>query len=304
MRGFSYIHVDKSVMNVSVIIPTYNRAKDLAELLDSLLEQTTKPFEVIIIDDNTPNNTIKVVCHEYKPRFESVGSKLVYVRNPRERSLTISRNVGVKIAKEDVIMFFDDDMILYPNYIEKILEAFEKYPNALGVQGWFQPRKVSHYRFFERLEKIFSYFFYLGHPAKNRCSLFPPSYPIILTKIINCDSLCGGCMAFKREVFNEFKFDERLKKIAYMEDDLFSYSIFKKYPKGLFITPYAKCIHKRSATGRTEDKELERLEFQYRKYVSVKLLGLKGALIHYWQSIGITIMRLALKLMKRVVKKK
>jgi len=95
-------------------------------------------------------------------------------------------------------------------------------------------------------------------------------------------------MTYKREVFAEFKFDENLK-YCYMEDALFSHSIFKKYSKGLFITPYAKCSHKSSEAGHIERKELNRLKNQHRKYVLVRLFGLRGALLYYWQSLGIAI---------------
>lgn len=59
-------------------------------------------------------------------------------------------------------------------------------------------------------------------------------------------------MAFRREILRQFKFDESLKGYSYMEDLLLSHSIHKKYPNSLYITPYAKCIHKVSREGRTE----------------------------------------------------
>jgi len=270
-------------MKVSVVVPTYYRADDLSQLLDSLLWQTVKPFEVIIVDD-TPSNVISALCEEYKAVFESVSGKLIYIRNPRERSLTISRNLGVKSAKGEFIMFLDSDVVLYPDYIEKILDVFKKYPNALGVQGWIISAKKKKW---SRFSQILNRIFFLGHSVKDGCKFF--EYPAVLTKIINCERLSGANMTYKREVFSEFKFDESLEKYCYMEDVLFSHSVFKKYSKGLYITPYAKCVHKSSETGRVEGKELERLKNKHRKYVLVKLFGLKGLLLYYWQSIGIKV---------------
>jgi GT2 family glycosyltransferase len=272
-------------MKVSVVIPTYYRADDLSELLDGLLRQTVKPFEVIIVDD-TPSNMISALCEEYKTMFESVRSELIYIRNTRERSLTISRNLGVKLAGGGLIMFLDSDVVLYLNYIEKILEVFSKYPNALGVQGWIANLEKGKLEYFRQ---ILNTMFFLGHYAKDSCKF--SEYPSVLTKIINCENLSGANMTLKRKVFDEFKFDEN---VIFMEDVLFSYSIFKKYPKGLFITPYAKCIHKASKagrvlSGRVESEDLENLKNQYRKYILVKLFGSKGVLLYCWQSIGITI---------------
>lgn len=61
-------------MRVSVIIPTYFRKKDLAELLECLLSQTYRPFEVIIVDD-TPNDEIECLCKEYEAKFNESGYK-------------------------------------------------------------------------------------------------------------------------------------------------------------------------------------------------------------------------------------
>jgi glycosyltransferase involved in cell wall biosynthesis len=267
-------------MKVSVVVPTYYRADDLSQLLDSLLRQTIKPFEVIIVDD-TPSNVISALCEEYKAVFESVGGKLIYIRNPRKRSLTVSRNLGVKSAKGEFIMFLDSDVVLYPDYIEKILEVFKKYPSALGVQGWIISAKRNKW---SRFSQILNRVFFLGNSVKDSCKFF--EYPAVLTKIITCERLSGANMTYKREVFSEFKFDESLEKYCYMEDVLFSHSVFKKYPDGLFITPYAKCVHKSSEMGRVERKELQRLKSQQSKYVLMKLFGLKGLLLYCWQSIG------------------
>ncbi len=244
-----------------------------------------KPFEVIVVDD-TPNDTIRVSCEAYQPRFEDVGSKLVYIRNPGERSLTISRNLGVKQSEGELVTFFDSDVVLHAEYIEKILEVFMEHPDAMGVQGWIVnsgKRKQG------RISKTLSRIFFLERLTKNRCSF--SEYPSILTRTINCESLSGANMTYRREVFGEFNFDESLKKYCYMEDVLFSHSVFQKHTKGLFMTPYAKCIHKSSETGRAESKELDRLKNQHRKYVLVKLFGLRGEILYYWQSLGIAIKR-------------
>lgn len=279
-------------MRVSVVVPTYYRAADLSELLDSLLRQTVKPLEVIIVDD-TPDNTISAICQAYTIKFEKIGSKLIYFRNPKTRSLTISRNLGVKLAKGEIIMFLDSDVVLYTDYIEKILEIFRMYPTALGVQGWIAGPKIEKRG---KLSQFLNKLFFLDHEAKDSCKFL--EYPTVLTRVINCERLSGANMSYRREVFTEFRFDENLQKYCFMEDVLFSHSIFKKYPNSLFITPHAKCIHKSSESGRVERKELERLKNQHRKYVLVKLFGLKGILLYCWQSLGIKI-----KLMGKSLKK-
>jgi len=277
-------------MQVSIIIPTYYRARDLSALLDSILNQTVKPLEVIIVDD-TPSNDIKAVYEDKKEKFKEKGIDLIYIRNPKERSLTIARNIGVSVAKGEVILFLDSDTIIAPDYIENILRVFQRFPNALGVQGHILikniPKTIGGRLKFVAINNI-KKMFRLMYLSINSCKLF--EYPMFLTDVINCQRLSGSNMAFRREVFDEFKFDENLLKYAYMEDLLFTYSLYRKYPQSLYITPHAKIIHKRSEEGRLRAP----IEHPYlrscRKYVLSKLFGVKGLLIFALQTLGLIIL--------------
>jgi len=274
---------------ISVIIPTYYRQFDLSELFESILRQTVNPVEVVVVDD-TPNDTIKIVCEGYESNFEKIKTDLKYIKNPRQRSAAVARNFGVENVSGELLLFLDSDVILYPEFIEKILEVFNDNSNALGVQGWIIKglieRKIKYYSM-----QIFNKIFYLSHYSKNSCKI--SEYPIVLTKIINCEKLSGANMAFKKNIFDEFRFDESLIKYSYMEDTLLSNSIFQKYPNSLFITPYAKIIHKTSKVGRMKDKELMKHKRRCRKYVLRKLFGFKGLLMYHRQNVGISLFALA-----------
>jgi glycosyltransferase involved in cell wall biosynthesis len=280
-------------MKVSVVIPTYNRAFDLSKLLDCLLKQTTKPFELIIIDDNTPNKSIKNLCELYRTSFKEINCALIYARNQRENSVAICRNLGVKLSSGDIVMFFDDDILIYEHFIEKILEVFKMHEEALGVQGWVPSLRRTPFPFRILHTIIF------GPSMRDRNRFLGTQYPTVLTQVINCESLCGGAMTLRRKVFDEFAFDETLKKQSFMEDDLFSYSIFQKYPNALFMTPFARAIHKKSQSARTANTQTQRLEEQYRRYVFVKLFGKKGNLLYFWQNIGFSLERTITNLARR-----
>jgi GT2 family glycosyltransferase len=228
------------------------------------------------------------MCKEYRNKFESLSISLTYVENPRECSAAIARNVGVEKAKGDIIMFLDSDVVLYPNYIEEILNVLKNYPNAVGVQGWIVPiKRKRHYWLRYFLDQPIRRIFLLTSLTKNKCKF--RKYPIVLTKIINCETLSGSNMTFKRNTLKKFKFAENLKGYSYMEDILFSYSIFKEHPLGLYITPYARCVHKVSSGGRASGKERDAHLNWCRKYVLTKIFGWKGTLIYYWQNIGLMV---------------
>ncbi|MBA7663198.1 hypothetical protein ES703_71237 [subsurface metagenome] len=275
-------------MEISVIIPTYYRHVDLSELFESILKQTINPFEVIIVDD-TPKDTIKIVCERYESKFEKINTECKFIRNPRERSAAIARNVGVENSSGDIILFLDSDVILYPDFIEKILEVFKDNPDTIGVQGWTIPYR-EYNKFIYYSYQVFAKIFSLHHDSINRCKFYET--PVLLTKVINCVFLSSSNMALKKNILNEYRFDENLKEYSYMEDKLLSHSIYKKYPNSLFRTPHAKIIHKYSEAGRMEDKDLYEHKNRCRKYVLRKLFGTKGLLLYNWQTIGISIMRI------------
>lgn len=282
-------------MRVSVIIPTYYRPEDLSELFNSLLKQTAKPLEIIVVDDS-PIPLIKHICEKYQARFDEVNILLAYIKNPGKRSITIARNFGAKMAKGEIVVFLDSDVVLFSDYLDKISEVFVNRPEALGVGGWtvFPPFPKINIGYYAGL--FLAKLFRLHHHSRNSCIY--PEYPVVLTKTINCNWLSGATMAWRRNIFDELEFDENLKGYAYMEDVLFSRLVSQKHPNSLFITPHAKCIHKVSQKGRTEGLKLRSRRYQNRKYVQIKLYGSKGVFLYGWQILGLLIFRLLGKIRK------
>ena len=277
-------------MKVSIIIPTYYRSFELAKCLDGILDQTIKPMEVIIVDD-TPVEAIRQLVEGYVVKARMEGVDLMHIRNPKERSISIARNIGAKIAKGDIILFSDSDVILNPGYIKGLTKTYREHPEAVGVTGWIKnptPTHVQNTRdyFFESLKR----FFCLFHNSSNSCSFF--EYPIVLTRTISCQRMVGANMSFRRSLLNEFEFDENLKGYAYWEDALFSGSVNKKYPSKLLMTPNAICIHSFSQEGRAKGSVMRSIKRRNRKYVLTKLFGARGLLMFGWQNFGLLVIKL------------
>jgi glycosyltransferase involved in cell wall biosynthesis len=279
-------------MKVSIVVPTYGRLNDLADLFESILRQSAKPLEVIVIDD-TPIPIIEDLCGKYGSIFKEKGINLRYVRKPERPSISVARNIGANIAEGQIILFLDSDVILDEKYIEGILGAFMKYPHAIGVQGievsrLKEKREDNLFRSLRR--KLLRSLFFLNIYTKDSCKLF--EYPVLLTRTINCEWLTGSNMAWRKSIFTQFTFDENLEGYSYMEDVLFSYSVFRKYPRGLLITPKARCIHKLSKETRMGDVDFKTHNRKYRKYVLTKMFGLKGLYIFFMQEFGAIFVRL------------
>lgn len=113
-------------------------------------------------------------------------------------------------------------------------------------------------------------------------------------------------MAYRREVFDRFglKFDENLRGYSYMEDLLFSHTLYRMFPDSLYIISYARLIHKKSEEGRTEELGGLSIETEdmrrCRKYVLMKLFGVKGLLIFSKQSFSSLFFGILRKIIKKL----
>jgi len=285
-------------MQVSIIIPTYNRVKDLDECLDSIIVQTTLPKEVIMVDDSDNDEIGNLITHR-RNEFKEKDILLRYVRNERERSLTIARNIGIENAVGDIIFFLDSDVILHKEYIKEVLKVYKEKPGAMGVQGLIQDvekeeKTTSLRSILGRLHLISSF------NEKNKCRVFPSltvsyPYPSFVDEVINCEWLSGANQSYKREILEEFRWDENLKKYSLSEDLDTSYRIFKKYPHSLFMTPYAKLIHKTSQEGRHPKRDVIYMDVIYLTYLFYKNIdqNLKNKLIYWWSRMGRMIFSIA-----------
>jgi glycosyltransferase involved in cell wall biosynthesis len=104
-------------LSVSVIIPTYNRAKYIRDAVESALNQTRVPDEILIIDDGSTDNTPEILARYPAP---------VRVIRQQNRGRSAARNVGLDQARGDAIMFLDSDDMLLPTNIEHCTAAMSK----------------------------------------------------------------------------------------------------------------------------------------------------------------------------------
>jgi len=115
-------------MKLSIIIVTRNRATMLKNCLNSLVRQTKKPDEVLIVDGSLDDNT-KNLVNKFKNNLP-----IEYIFESRA-GLSIARNVGIKNAKYGVIAFIDDDCVSDKKWIEKIVTTHKKRLDISIIQG-------------------------------------------------------------------------------------------------------------------------------------------------------------------------
>lgn len=111
---------------VSVVIPTYNRAKLLKRTVLSVLNQTYRDFEIIVVDDASTDDTEEVVRSFSDERIR-------YIRHNENKGDAAARNIGIKAAKGQFIAFQDSDDEWLPEKLQRQMEIFENVLPNVGV---------------------------------------------------------------------------------------------------------------------------------------------------------------------------
>ena len=101
-------------MLISVIVPVYNVEKYLADCVESILQQTFRDFELILIDDGSKDRSGEI-CDA----FAETDDRIVVVHQDNQGQ-SKTRNYGVLISKGEYIVFVDSDDLIFPHYLETL----------------------------------------------------------------------------------------------------------------------------------------------------------------------------------------
>jgi glycosyltransferase involved in cell wall biosynthesis len=110
-------------MKISVVIPAYNAAKTIGMTLDSVLAQTMVPYEILVFDDGSMDDT-PAILESYKSRIK------VFSRS--NQGVAHARNVLCMQAQGDVLAFLDADDIWHPRYLEVQSKSIQEHPDAVA----------------------------------------------------------------------------------------------------------------------------------------------------------------------------
>ena len=121
---------------ISVIAPCLNEEKHLRVFLDSLLHQTFKDFEVIIVDGGSIDRSLWIL----KEYFNKLDMKLVV---DKTRNLGYIRNLGASHAHREIMFQCNTDNYLEPQFLEKLIQCYRTQPKLLSVSGRVYPLGTS-----------------------------------------------------------------------------------------------------------------------------------------------------------------
>lgn len=171
---------------ITVIIPTYNRGNKLLGAVESVLNQTYKDIELLVVDDGSTDNTESIIKNIQDSRV-----KYIWQEN---KGACVARNTGIKAAKGKYIAFNDSDDVWMKDKLEKELDIIEKY-NADVV-------------FCKITQKLGNKYYELPRKLKEGFQALP---------VKNLQGIGTQSLLFKREVLTEFKFDEKIPRFQELD---------------------------------------------------------------------------------------
>lgn len=210
---------------VSIIIPVFNAERYIKKTLESVLNQTYKQIEIILINDGSTDNTTNILGIFQKQ------DKRIRVIVQENRGVSYSRNVGLQQAKGKYIVFVDGDDYVDNNIIEELLKLITKTNSDIACMGYVLHRPDQKFYFYNtQQKKIFT-------RSEGLKQLILGSYiePGVVAKI------------FDRECIKDLFFDQEIK---YNEDYLFNLMAFSRAKRIVYydITLYHYILHPGSAT--------------------------------------------------------
>lgn len=110
---------------VSVIIPTFNRGWILGEAVQSVIDQTYRPLEIIVVDDGSTDDTQKLL-HTFDRQIE-----VIFQEN---KGVSAARNTGIRRSRGDLIALLDSDDLWTPDKIQRQVTFFNDHPDAMICQ--------------------------------------------------------------------------------------------------------------------------------------------------------------------------
>src|ERR1700722_14650806 len=100
---------------VSVVVCTRDRPRELARCLASFSNQTLRPDQIIVVDNASVSDETRQV---------SLNANVTYLREDRP-GLDIARNTGARAATGEIVAYTDDDVVLHPRWLQRLIEAFD-----------------------------------------------------------------------------------------------------------------------------------------------------------------------------------
>ena len=243
----------------SLIVPTFNRPRDLARCLRAAERAAPGFDEILVVEQGDAERTRRIA-----ERFESLP---VTVLSHPQPSAAAARNAGIERARGDFLFLVDDDSELGPGCIAAARACFDRHPHAVGLTGPMavpsrQPASALARAAFavRRLWRAGLYRALLVSPLWRNRVLRSGAWgqrPASRRRRLHAvEWLHGGHCVLRRQVFDDgFRFNPDFVRWSYCEDVMLSYAVRKRYGPGslLFVPDFRQVHHESPETSLSDD---------------------------------------------------
>jgi glycosyltransferase involved in cell wall biosynthesis len=216
---------------IAFVIPTRNRREDLSRMLASLVAQTRRPDQVVVVDGSDEDRTVRTLCESIQ------GLALDYVR-VFPPSLAKQRNAGMAVVSPGMALagYLDDDLVLEPDAVANMMRFWDASGDQVGGASFNItniPRPP-----FSRIKWLFG----LDDPRPG--VVLPSGYQTMICPVdatTKTDWLFGGATVWRREVIDAFAYDEWFVGTGYLEDLDYSHRVRQQFE--LWVVADARLEH-------------------------------------------------------------
>lgn len=274
---------------LSIVICTKEREASLFNCINSILNQSDLPEEIIVIDDG------EIDSGKFDELIKNSGISFKYIKKDKP-GLTLSRNLSLSYANMDIIMFLDDDVILDPEYICGIMKIFEE-DNDCTVGGVTGTLRIKYKM------GVIPFLRFFGLDAAKPGQILPNGMGVLVREgeidaPIYVQWLSGCNMSYRKDVFDHFRFNEQYTTYGLGEDRDFSFRVSSRYK--LKATPYAKLVHLKEESGRIDEYKYGYMEVNnlFKFYWEFQPHRFSNWLLLFWAFCGIVLKNTLLMIFK------
>lgn len=249
---------------ISVIVPIYNTDKYLSQCIESILSQTYRNFEIILIDDNSTDNSA-IICDDYAKQDKRI--KVIHNENDCVGGVSYNRNLGLKVSTGDFICFVDSDDFIDKELFNVAIECINNYDLDAFIYNFKTFNEIKEINKLKS-NKDCKKFFYNDESAIKELLIGEKFRGMV------CNKIC------KKSLFDGIEFPVGRR---YGEDLYVTYRILAKSNKSAFYDKkfYFYRMHSESAMHIRKNKEIydriiayeELVEFIEKNYCNLKELA-------------------------------
>jgi len=263
---------------LSLVIPTKNRPEDLIELINSIMNQSLMPDELIIIDQSDTSQSKELIQSRWN---DTSNSKLIYILDSNIKGLVDAKRHGTLISSHDLVCFLDDDLILDNHFLKQIIEPFQFDTTILGSSGVFINFPIR-----SKLYSVMYSLFHKGIFSDPRPQVFR-TYEGYSNPLLSTNVLWGGITIWNADVLKKVPFDDK-NFLFMMEDFDYSAKVRNNLGNNFFINPNARAIHNHSETNRASETDQEAKKIsEYIAYYKKRSTNFIDLMHLLWLLIGL-----------------